>query len=62
MNKMKVIGLKNARVYDPTQKADGELMTLWMADGRIISEPSQDIQKAQGFRRILDLTNPENAA
>ena len=42
---MNVIGLKNARVYDPMQQADGELMTLWMADGQIISEPSQDIQK-----------------
>lgn len=42
---MTVICLKNARVYDPLQEADGEVMTLWIEDDRIISEPTVEIKK-----------------
>lgn len=28
--------LKNARVYDPVQKLNGELMDLWIRDDRIV--------------------------
>lgn len=42
---MNVICLKNARVYDPLQHADGQMMTLWIADDRMISEPSVALQQ-----------------
>lgn len=42
---MTVICLKNARVYDPLQEADGEVMRLWIEDDRIISEPTVEIKK-----------------
>ena len=36
--------LKNARVYDPVQKLDGELMDLWIRDDRIV-DPSHITDK-----------------
>jgi len=35
-----LIRLKNARVYDPVQKLNGELMDLWIRDDRIV-DPKQ---------------------
>lgn len=37
--------LKNAKAYDPTQKWNGELRTLWLQDDRICLEPSPEQQE-----------------
>jgi formylmethanofuran dehydrogenase subunit A len=42
---MNIICLKNARIYDPTQQADGMLSNLWIAGDRIISEPSPELRQ-----------------
>lgn len=41
---MAYICLKNAKAYDPTQKWNGALQTLWLKDDRICSEPSAEEQ------------------
>ncbi len=42
---MTISCLKNARIYDPLQQANGELTTLWIAGDRIISEPAYELQQ-----------------
>lgn len=45
--------LKNARVYDPVQKLDGELMELWIRDDRIV-DPSQITDRESAITYDLD--------
>jgi formylmethanofuran dehydrogenase subunit A len=42
---MTISCLKNVRIYDPLQEANGELTTLWIAGDRIISEPAYELQQ-----------------
>lgn len=45
--------LKNARVYDPVQKLNGELMDLWIRDDRIV-DPSQITDRDSAITYDLD--------
>ena len=45
--------LKNARVYDPVQKLNGELMDLWIRDDRIV-DPSQITDRESAITNDLD--------